>query len=147
MAPPFFVFRSKMFLKRWFVYVEWALPGDKQPALHRFTLVKVPPQIPRLWASLLNGENMSLAPLSFRMVLILSVICCDLVPLFVTEWSPSDQRWQDCEWWPILLCWHIHGRWADQVSMIQCYACIYASPTHTPTYTHMHTPRHCVPKL
>lgn len=34
-------------------------------------MVKAPPQIPWLWASLLNGENMPLPPLSLRLMLLL----------------------------------------------------------------------------
>lgn len=34
-------------------------------------MVKAPPQIPWLWASLLNGENMPLAPPSLRLMLLL----------------------------------------------------------------------------
>lgn len=34
------------------------------------------------------------------------------------EWPSPDQRREDREWWPVLLCWHLYGGWSHQVSLL-----------------------------
>lgn len=41
-------------------------------------------------------------------------LCC------FTEWPSPDQRREDRERWPILLCGHLHGGWSHQVSSLVC---------------------------
>lgn len=50
----------------------------------------------------------------------------------VSPERPSpDQRGQDCEWWPVLLCRHLYGGWSHQVSFpLSCRQFI-KNPTFT----------------
>lgn len=39
----------------------------------------------------------------------------DRCSLFLLEWPSSYQGRQNRQWWPVLLCWYLHGRWPNQV--------------------------------